>query len=145
MAFCHFTKSSADFTDIAVHTKDTKREKCFIKDTYWEYFPVLKLSQFNSPCPVLLLSHCSGGDRRKTRNTHMIYTHTPTWNVITQLRTTGVKRLNNLHLLEDFDLTFIQLVKSLLHSQAKWHSGMSNPLLQECLYSVAEFCSTSSW
>lgn len=67
--------------------------------------------------------------------------HSPTGNLITQLRTTDVKGLNNLRLLEDFDLTFIHLAESLLHSQAKRHSGISNPMLQECFLSVAELVS----
>lgn len=92
----------------------------------------------------LLLSHCTefpeDGTGEKEIETH-IRRQTCTPQTETWYRTKGIKRLNNLQLLQDFDLisSHSYLAKSLLYSQVKWHSGISNPRLQECLLSLTEF------
>ena len=59
-----------------------------------------------------------GGDQH--RNTPVVHTDTHLrLKSETQLRTTSVKRLNHLNLLEDFDLTFTHLIQSLFYPQAK--------------------------
>lgn len=53
-----------------------------------------------------------------------------------QLRTTGVKRLNNLHLLNGFDLTSLS---SLLYSPAEQQGVISTQRPQEFVSSVAVY------
>lgn len=75
--------------------------------------------------------------RRRLKLAFGIYTYTcPSLKPDTQLRTTGVKRLNNLHLLNGFDLTSLS---SLLYSPAEQHGVISTQRPQEFVLSVAVY------